>query len=152
MYFKSSSEKSSKVYYLGEYNSGEEVNVASKYAGYGNLKNSNFILMPSVVNEGNMVGNNTNGLILGQTCVQSVDWQDYRYSEVYGKVTADSVTCSGSYNSSTGKLTITANFKATVYGSTQNTNASFKYLAKKAQGTGTMKVKVYLVDGTIEDL
>jgi len=142
MYFKSSSEKASKVYYLGEYSSGAEVDVASKFAGYASLTNANFIVEPTSTLSGsfgysiNGYSNVANGAAVSVT------------------VSASSETVTKSYNNSTGKLTVT--IKSNVSSSGRRYNvvdwSSESWTTGSGNGSFTGKVKVYLIDGTIETL
>lgn len=124
---------SAKAYYLGEYESGAQINVAAKYPNYSLLTQDNFVIQPKAKTlsvTGNRVGRHTfdNGIEEGGSAYISVRGSS--------SITAPTI----SYDSSTGALsfsqTISVDVGAGIWDSTSE--------AKKS-GSGTITAKVYLL-------
>lgn len=122
-----------KAFYLGEYASGAQIDVAAKYPDYAGLTADNFIIQNkagSTSYTGNRVGYHRfdNGLEPGEKA-------DISIAGVVA-VSAPSI----SYNSSTGKLSFSISVSGTSSaGIWDSTNEASK------SGSTTLNAKVYLV-------
>ena len=131
--FKAEGGGGAKAYYLGEYSSGAQINVAAKYADYAMLTADNFIIQPkasSATYTGIRVGKHTfdNGVDPGERVDISVAGR------------ADLSAPTISYNSSNGMLSFTQTLSGTasagIWSSTNEASQS---------GSGAVTAKVYLV-------
>ena len=142
MFFRSTNDKANKVYYLGEYNSGDTIDVASKYSGYTKLKKENFLLEPSGTSTssgGYSYGIYTERAPLGSTV------------NIYAGTS--SYTMSKNYDASTGRLVVgckaTVNSNSSTY---QIVGGADRYYTGSGSFTANGKVKVYIVEGSIEQI
>jgi len=133
--FKTNSSSAQSALYLGEFNSGVEIDVSAKYSKYGLLTEDNFAVVP-------LNGTASAGY----------------YGDYYGAAVtqmAANGTASGTYtfdktyNSSTGKLTLTNTVKANESGKLMNGYETKKTYS--ASNTKLLKAKVYLLP-SIQDV
>ena len=141
MYFRSTSDKSNKVYYLGEYNNGDTIDIASKYANYADLTADNFVVSQSVAQGGSVVA--------------TVSAYSDRAIGTTPTATANCGTfvSNKAYNQGTGKLTINSylDVGATVWSEGQ-VGGQTRYYQASNSGQFGLKAKVYLIEGTIDTL
>lgn len=137
--FKTTGSESGKAYYLGEFTSGDPIDVASKYPKFSALTIDNFAIVPITKYASTQQGN-------AQTISATSGWTLYHTDINNATYTAPSVT----YNSSTGQLSFSASLS--VGGQAYNSQngggtAAHTYPAT----TQPLTAKVYLLP-KVEDI
>jgi hypothetical protein len=134
--FKTNSVAGQSALYLGTFTSGAEIDVSAKYSKYGSLTADNFAVVP------------TGGSTSASYQVTHVIQGDTQMA-VQGTGTA-TYTFSKSYNSSTGKLTITNTVGEVENGKLYNPVGSTNFPYYKSNTT-SLSAKVYLLP-SIQDV
>lgn len=134
--FKTNASSGLSALYLGTFTSGSEIDVSAKYSKYGSLTADNFAVVPQ---GGSAAASyQVTHVIQGDTqmAVQGTGTATYSFSK--------------SYNSSTGKLTITNTVQSSESGRLYNPvgSTSFSYSPSK---TTALSARVYLLP-SIQDV
>jgi len=134
--FKTNSVAGQSALYLGTFTSGSEIDVSAKYSKYGSITADNFAVVP--VSGSASASYQLTHVIQGDTqmAVQGTGTATYTFSK--------------SYNSSTGKLTITNTVRENENGRLYNPvgSTSYPYAPSK---TTSLSAKVYLLP-SIQDV
>lgn len=134
--FKTNASSGLSALYLGTYTSGSEIDVSAKYSKYGSLTADNFAVVPQ---GGSAAASySVTHVISGDTqmAVQGTGTATYSFSK--------------SYNSSTGKLTITNTVGEVENGKLYNPVGSTNFPYYKSNTT-SLSAKVYLLP-SIQDV